>query len=202
MPKYPRTVLSIALACGAVALAATAAAANKPDGRAAYERIRSLAGDWSGRMEDPLAGPPVKIRYEVASEGAAVIEHQSADQGFESVIVYFLADGELHATCYSGAGNQPGYELGDDSTDELLLLEFDGGSGLDPKRDGHVHRGEIRFVSPDRIEQRWFHYVGPKEQGATHWFLERVPPEPAPVAAPAAAPVAAPKTPAEPPAAQ
>jgi hypothetical protein len=28
-------------------------------------------------------------------------------------------------------------------------------------------------VAPDRIEHRWFHYVGPKEQGVTHWFLER-----------------------------
>ena len=36
-----------------------------------------------------------------------------------------------------------------------------------------MHKGELRFVSPDRIEHRWFHYVGPKEQGVTQWFLER-----------------------------
>ena len=36
-----------------------------------------------------------------------------------------------------------------------------------------MHKGELRFVSPERIEHRWFHYVGPKEQGVTQWFLER-----------------------------
>jgi hypothetical protein len=190
MPKYPRTVLSLAIVAGALALAAGAARAEKPDARAAYDRIRALAGDWNGRMEDPLAGPPVTVRYEVASGGAAVIERQNAGEGFEAVVVYFLADGALHATNYSGAGNQPAYKLGRESSADLLLLEFDGGTGFDPGEDGHVHKGEIRFVSPDRIEQRWFHYVGPKEQGVTHWFLERASAtaKPAAPAAPAAAP--------------
>ncbi|MND08046.1 hypothetical protein D3C83_304210 [compost metagenome] len=39
-------------------------------------------------------------------------------------------------------------------------------------------------MSPDRIEQRWFHHVGPKEQGATHWFLGRKGAEKPPEAAP------------------
>ena len=65
-----------------------------------------------------------------------------------------------------------------------MKLEFDGGTGFDADHDGHVHQGEIRFVSPERIEHRWFHYVGPKEQGVTHWFLERKPAEAKPAAAP------------------
>ena len=32
---------------------------------------------------------------------------------------------------------------------------------------GDDPEGEIRFVSPDRIEHRWFHFVGPKELGST-----------------------------------
>jgi len=193
MPKSLRTVQAIALLTGAFAQAALA---DGPGQQAAFERLKALAGDWAGRMEDPLSGPPATLRYEVDSGGTAVIERQNTGQSFESVIVYYLADGKLRATLYSGAGNQPSYRFGKDSTADLLLLELDGGSGFDPARDGHVHRGEIRMLSQDRIEQRWFHYVGPKEQGVTHWFLERVPaapvaPPPAPVApppAPAAAP--------------
>jgi hypothetical protein len=183
MPKSLRHIFALALLAATHALSA---GADAPEPKAAFERIRALAGDWSGRMEDPLAGPPVAVRYEVASGGSAVIERQSAGQGFEALIVYYLAGGKLRATLYSGAGNQPDYRLGKESTAELLLLELDGGSGFDPARDGHVHAGEIRFVAPDRIEQRWFHYVGPKEQGVTHWFLERAKPEAAPPPEPAA----------------
>ncbi|MEX0734047.1 MAG: hypothetical protein WD944_04045 [Steroidobacteraceae bacterium] len=182
MPKYSRTFLAAVAAFCASAIGAAAAPAEGPDDQAVYDRIKSLAGNWTGHMEDPLAGPPVTVRYEVASAGRAVIEYQNPGQSFEMVTVYFLADGKLQATHYCGAGNQPAYKLGGESTEDLLLLEFDGGTGFDADRDGHVHKGEIRFVSPDRIEHRWFHYVGPKEQGVTHWFLER---QPAEVKAPA-----------------
>lgn len=186
MPKYPRTFLSAATICAAGMLATAAGAADGPDAQATYDRIRSLAGSWSGHMEDPLAGPPVTVRYEIVSGGRAVIEYQNPGQSFEMVTVYYLASGELRATHYCGAGNQPAFKLGRDSTADLVLLEFDGGTGFDAAHDGHVHRGEIRFISTDRIEHRWFHYIGPKEQGATHWFLDREPPKPAERAAPPA----------------
>lgn len=197
MPKSLRTVLAIALLSGACIAPVLA---EGPDHEAAFERIKALAGDWAGRMEDPLSGPPATARFELASGGQAVIERQNTGQSFESVVTYFLADGKLRATLYSGAGNQPGYRLGKDSTAELLLFELDGGTGFDGSRDGHVHRGEIRLVAPDRIEERWFHYVGPKEQGVTHWFLDRVPARPASVPAPvpAPAPEKSPEKPAEP----
>ena len=199
MPKYLRTFLSIA-AAGTLAMAA--GAADGPDPKATYDRIKSLAGSWSGHMEDPLSGPPVAVRYEVVSGGRAVIEYQNPGQSFEMITVYYLASGELRATHYCGAGNQPAYKLGKDSTADLVLLEFDGGTGFDPEHDGHVHQGEIRFISTDRIEHRWFHYVGPKEQGATHWFLERqpaTPTAPTPAAPPPAVPAPATPTPEPPP---
>jgi len=188
MPKYSRTFLAALAASSAAAIAASALAAAAPNDKAIYDRIVSLAGDWRGHMEDPLSGPTVEVHYEVVSGGKAVLEYQRPSGSLPAVTVYFLADGKLRATQYSPAGNQPAYKLGGDSSDELVHLAFDGGTGFDADHDGHVHQGEIRFVAPDRIELRWFHYVGPKEQGVTHWFLERKPAEPPPPATPAPAP--------------
>lgn len=174
MPKYLRTFLAGAVASCALAGSQAALTATPPRDTALYDRLLSLAGDWTGHMEDPLAGPPVSVRFEVASGGKAVVETMRPDDTLPSLVVYFLADGRLRAVQYSPAGNQPAYELDSDSTADLLLLKFDGGTGFDANHDGHVHKGELRFVSPDRIEHRWYHYVGPKEQGVTQWFLERV----------------------------
>ena len=69
MPKYSRTFLAAVIIACAVALAPGAFGASAPDDQAIYDRIVSLAGDWTGHMEDPLAGPPVTVRYEVASGG-------------------------------------------------------------------------------------------------------------------------------------
>jgi len=186
MPKNLRTFLPAVLATAVCLSAVTVAQAAGPDHAATYEKLRSLAGTWTGRMEDPLEGPPVTVRYEVTSNGKAIVEYQNPDETFEMVTVYYLADGKLQATHYCAAGNQPAYRLDDKSTAELALLEFAGGTGFDPDKDGHVHQGEIRFLSPDRIEHRWFHFVGPKELGSTHWFLQRQVETPAESAEPAA----------------
>lgn len=173
MPKNLRTFLFAALATAVSLLASAMAQAEGPDHMATYEKLKGLAGTWTGRMEDPLAGPPVTVRYEVVSNGKAIIEYQNPGQSFEMVTVYYLAKGKLQATHYSAAGNQPAFQLGEKSTPELALLEFAGGTGFDPDKDGHVHNGDIRFVSANRIEHQWFHYVGSREMGSTHWFLER-----------------------------
>ena len=119
-------------------LTLAAASALAADGPATFAQLKSLAGSWSGRMEDPDKGPPVHVRYEVVS-----------------------------------GGNQPAYRLGAGSTPERAVLEFAGGTGFDPKKDGHVHEGEIRFVAPDRIEHQWVHFTGEQRSGATRWFLAR-----------------------------
>src|SRR5262245_52138762 len=95
MPKYPRTFLAAVAACGAAALVADAAFADAPDDKVIYDRILSLAGVWSGHMEDPLAGPAVFVRYEIASGGKAVLEHQQPSGSLPVVTVYYLADGKL-----------------------------------------------------------------------------------------------------------
>jgi hypothetical protein len=196
MPKHLRAFLPAVLAAAVGLLTVAPARADGPDHAAIYEQIKSLAGTWTGRMDDSLAGPPVAVRYQVASNGKSVVEFQNPGASFEMATVYYLADGRLQATHYCAAGNQPAFRLDSKSTSELVLLEFDGGTGFDPDNDGHVHQGEIRFISPDRIEHRWFHYVGPKELGSTHWFLHREvespagpsPPEPAPAPLPETAP--------------
>ena len=165
------TVALLMLAFCAPGLAADAPAA--PDHGATWERLKGLAGVWTGHMEDPLTGPPVTVRYEIVSNGHALVEFQNPGRSFEMLTVYYLDRGELRATHYCAAGNQPAFRLGARSTAELAILEFDGGTGFDPAADGHVHGGDIRFLSADRIEHRWHHYVGPKQLGTTHWFLER-----------------------------
>ena len=187
MPKNPRTFLTAVIAL-AIGLCSATACADGADNAAMYEKLKSLAGTWAGHMEDPLAGPPVTVRYEVVSNGKAVIEYQNPGATFEMVTVYYLANGKLQATHYCGAGNQPAWKLADKSTPDLALLDFAGGTGFDPEKDGHVHKGDIRFISANRIEHRWFHYVGPREMGSTHWFLDRQVETPAAPAEPPAAP--------------
>ena len=195
MPKNPRTFLPAVIVIATGLFLVATAQAGSPDNAAMYDKLKSLAGTWTGRMEDPLERPPVTVRYEVVSNGKAVIEYQNPGATFEMVTVYYLAHGKLQATHYCGAGNQPAYKLDEKSTPDFAQLGFAGGTGFDPEKDGHVHKGDIRFISANRIEHHWFHYVGPREIGSTHWFLDRQVEPPAVPAEPPATPEAAPAPP-------
>src|SRR5688572_14585096 len=131
MPKHSRTFLAAVAAACAVSPAPTASAASAADDKAIYDRIVSLAGDWTGHMEDPLAGPPVTVRYEVASGGKAVIEYQNPAGSLPSATVYFLSNDKVRAVQYSLAGYQPAFKLGDETAAFLVLLGFVCGSWFD-----------------------------------------------------------------------
>ncbi len=75
--------------------AAPAGAAVKPtgvDGKAALERLKTLAGEWRGHVvtED---GPPAEVVYSVTAGGSTVTEKLFPGTAHEMVTMYHL-DGE------------------------------------------------------------------------------------------------------------
>ena len=153
-----------------LALAAPVPAASA-DGKAAFERLKSLAGEWQGAV-GAQGGPPASIRYEVGSGGTIVRELLFPGTEHEMLSVYHLVDGQLVATHYCAVGNQPRFKLKSASADELVFA-FDGGTSFAPATDLHVHDGWIRFVGPDRLEEDWTVYKAGKQAGDHKFVLTR-----------------------------
>jgi hypothetical protein len=153
-----------------LALAAPAAPTTA-DGKAAFERLKSLAGEWQGAV-GAAGGPPASIRYEVGSGGTIVRELLFPGTEHEMLSVYHLVDGQLVATHYCAVGNQPRFKLESASADELVFA-FDGGTNFAPATDLHVHDGWIRFTGPDRLEEDWTVYKAGKQAGDHKFVLTR-----------------------------
>jgi len=150
---------------------ATPTAAGPADGKAALERLKSLAGEWQGAVGSK-GGPPASIRYEVGSGGTIVRELLFPGTEHEMLSVYHLVDGQLVATHYCALGNQPRFKLQAATADELVF-GFAGGTNFVPAKDLHVHDGWIRFVAPDRLEEDWTVYAGGKQTGDHKFVLTR-----------------------------
>jgi hypothetical protein len=138
-----------------------------------FEKMKSLDGRWSGRVDDRDAGEPLVLEYRLLARGKTLVEIQAPGTPSEMMTVYFLSGDELRATHYCSAGNQPemvGFPLPEGTG---VRFSFRGGSGFAPSRDGHVHDGEIRFVSANEIEHYWTWYEGGSEKSHTRWFLSR-----------------------------
>jgi hypothetical protein len=124
-------------------------------GSAAFEKMKSLAGTWTGTTLMEGQEVPSTIEYRVTSGGSAIVETIFAGTPKEMITVYHDDDnGELSLTHYCMLKNRP----------ELTLLEMDGDTmkfnlskacSLHGSNDPHMHSFVLTFDGDDKIVQRW-----------------------------------------------
>jgi hypothetical protein len=181
--RCPRPFLTLAV----LALAAPALAqAPAVDGKAAFERLKSLAGTWQGQAGHGQPGEAATVTYRVASGGSVVEETLFPGTPHEMISMYHLVDGDLVLTHYCAMANQPRMRLDRKaSTPDRLVFVFDGGTNFDPAKDTHVHSGVLEWKG-ETLHASWAVHSGGKETGQNKFALSRAkeptpptPPQPA-----------------------
>ncbi len=149
------------------------AQADALDAKAAFERLKSLAGTWQGAAGHGAENQNASVTYRVASGGSVVQETLFPGTPHEMISMYHLADGRLVMTHYCAMGNQPRMKLDlAASTPDRLVFAFDGGTNFDPAKDGHVHSGTIEWKG-DLLHADWTVWTGGKEAGHNVFDLRR-----------------------------
>jgi hypothetical protein len=162
----------LAAAIVAATLSRTAAAGGI-EPKAAFERLKSLAGTWQGSAGHGQPGQDTTVTYRVASGGSVVQETLFPGTPHEMISMYHLADGQLVMTHYCAMGNQPRMKLDlGASTPDRLVFAFDGGTNFDPAKDGHVHAGTIEWRG-ERLHADWTVWTAGKETGHNVFELQR-----------------------------
>jgi hypothetical protein len=155
----------------ATAWAGDMPAAGKVDPKAAFEKLKSLAGDWEGKGDQGMATP---VSYKVSAGGSVVMETLFPGTPHEMITMYHLAGNDLVATHYCAGGNQPHFKLdAEKSTPNELVMAFDGGTNI-PAKESYMHGGKIAFMPDGRIDTQWEVYGDGKVQGAHSFHLSRV----------------------------
>ena len=155
------------------------------DAKAAFARIKTLAGTWKSRTSDEPKAEHGKekvkdhqgessVIYKLTGAGSALVETQFPGSGHEMVSVYHLDGEDLRMTHYCAAGNQPRVKLDrvNSKPDELIFV-FDGGTNLDPQKDMHIHGLKITFHEDGTVTSAWDGYMGGKKAGTTSFMLTR-----------------------------
>lgn len=156
----------------AFTLGTAASAADSPplEAKAAFERLKSLAGSWSGTA----SGDPAKVEYRVASAGTVVMETLLPGTDHEMVSMYHLEGDDLVMVHYCAIGNQPKLRLDRAaSTADVLRFEYVSGTNLAPDTDGHVHTGVVTFRADGGLEADWGFWQGGKSAGVNRFLLKR-----------------------------
>jgi hypothetical protein len=126
--------------------------------RAAFDRLKTLAGDWEGTSTDATTGDVYFDRalfdYRLTGAGSALIEFANAGTPEEMLSIFFMDGDRLVLQHYCTVANQPRLEfIRADSTG--LLFDLAGGINLDPDSDGHIHRVRFTFDGDGGVESLW-----------------------------------------------
>jgi hypothetical protein len=137
-------------------LLTTMAVAGSPDNqqvdaRAAFARLKSLAGEWQADTPKGRA----QVRYEVIAGGSVLLEHDRMPGHDEMLTAYHLDGDKLVLTHYCMAGNQPHMvaQRFDDQSGELEFV-LAGGTNLDAGP-GHMQNARFHLVSGNRLDAVW-----------------------------------------------
>jgi hypothetical protein len=166
-------VIAVLVASTSLAGRTAAETPGPVDAKAAFQRLKSLAGTWEGQAGHGPADQAATVTYRVASAGSVVEETLFPGTPHEMISMYHLVNGELVLTHYCAMGNQPRMRLdGKASTPDRLVFAFDGGTNFDPAKDTHVHSGVVEWKG-ESLHNAWTVYSGGKEAGQNEFVLNR-----------------------------
>ena len=123
----------------------------------AFERLKSLEGEWIDVDGIFGAKGAVAVTYRVTGGGTTVVETFPVGTPGEMVTVYYRDGSDLVLTHYCSAGNQPRMRAKTVSGN-TLAFDFDGGTNIDPATTSHMHAVTLEFLSPDEVRANWHNW--------------------------------------------
>ena len=154
MNRSRLTLAALAALALPVSLAlADAKPATPPKANGAFDKMKSLVGDWQGTSKD---GKTVKVSYALVADGSALME--TPETGMEStMITMYHPDGSrLLMTHYCSAHNQPRMRAETTAPDpKSITFDFLDATNLSSPADGHMERLVVSFDDPSHFSQEW-----------------------------------------------
>ena len=174
--KSLRPMLLVAL------LSLSAGAFAQSDAQKNFDKMKTLAGTWEGRVttipvEPDMDGSQIQVTIRVTSRGNAVV-HEIKGLGdaddptrYDHPVTMFYLDGDrLLLTHYCDAGNRP--RMAASSAPAAKTVEFEFLDVAGSTKYGHMDHAAFTPIDENHHSEDWFFMAGDKQIHA-HFDLQR-----------------------------
>lgn len=140
------TATTLVLILPAVVLATT-------NSEAAFKKMQSLAGEWTGTGEHSMQ---VKSTFKLIVSDTTIME-TLAMSGMEEMVTFYHVDGNaISLIHYCPTNNQPRMRAIPTSAEtNELVFEFEGAANLPSPATGHQHKLTLHFDDANHITEIW-----------------------------------------------
>ena len=172
MTMPARSLCAMVFLMGIYSAPALADDAPGVEAKAAFEKLKTLDGEWKSDASDKAHGG--KTLYKVTANGTTLMETLMPGTQHEMVSMYFLDGDDLRMTHYCAAGNQPKLKLDKKASKPGdFVFVFDGGTNLNADKDTHIHGMKMTFKDKDHVEANWEGYQDGKSSGVMKFTMVR-----------------------------
>lgn len=160
----PIVMAALLALCAGVAVAdehahAAPAAPTNP----AFDKLKSLQGNWEGTADEQGKKVPAKTNFRMVSGGSVLMNILGEGTPHEMVTMFHMDQKDLLATHYCAARNQPRFKAVATAAPNQVAFEFKDGTNIGPN-DGHMQKVVFTFVDADHHTEDWIF----RDQGKDH----------------------------------
>lgn len=145
--------------------------ASKATPAAAFERLKSLKGDWE--IKDAPHGHEGIVNYKVTAAGSAVMETMFGGTDHEMITMFYMEGDNLALTHYCMLQNRPHMRAEKASSPDKVVFKCKDGEDLKLDAEDHMHQASFTFVDADHVKADWVMYKGGKSDSEHSFQLVR-----------------------------
>jgi hypothetical protein len=156
----------------------TKAAPASTPAQISFDKLKTLAGTWEGRVTTDPPMPEMKgtgltqVTMRVTSLGNAMMhEMTSPDRPDDPITMLYVNNDQLMLTHYCDAGNRPrmtGKMSADGKRVEFDFLDLAG-----PTKNGHMNNAVFTFIDADHHTQDWTYILPGNKPVHAHFDLRK-----------------------------
>ena len=163
MKMHIATMIALLVVTPVSAQSTASAEKSKSPAVLAFERLKSIEGEWDGRS---TKGWEDTNTFQVIAAGSVLMGRSFDAHPNETMVTMYHLDGdELILTHYCVARNQPRLRATSISPDARTIeLTFRDATNLPSRDKGHMDRVVMTFIDDDHFTSHWTWYQDGKEK--------------------------------------
>ncbi|MFN7993424.1 MAG: hypothetical protein U0Q18_07480 [Bryobacteraceae bacterium] len=122
---------------------------------AAFDKLKSLAGEWEGNMNEGGQQMQATTLFRLVSDGSALMNVLGAGTPHEMVTMFHMDNSDLLATHYCAAHNQPRFRLVPSSEPNAVTFDFKDATNLANPSTPHMVGIKITFLDANHHYEDW-----------------------------------------------
>ena len=130
-------------------------AAQSTPANAGFARLKSLTGQWEGMTNEGGKDFSVTTSFRVVSDGSALLNDLMRGTPHEMITMFHVDGGNLMATHYCAAHNQPRFVLAPSANSKVIDFEFKDATNLASPAAPHMVRVKFTIVNANHHIEDW-----------------------------------------------